>query len=555
MAKHDTLTDPKIQAAIMRQNMKDRYAYLYINDLYNGQDAGEFEELESILADMIIDGSDDHSVLLGGQSSDNFASSDADGIEGGCEERCGGSRTATVLPPSSPRLLTGGYSCTDSPGFPESTSIDVHEFAHAGYDTVYVGFDADINDIKHERTLAFLADAKERAIEASREGLEGFATTFCGKEILVLPKGGKAGGDDAKGGVVYPYRFYCEGVEYLLASKISKHIQPVRVRYGAESIQGHRNKFFDIHFGSVLPYLKKLGFIVIEDKVSRIDMQCLLDVSMETFRQFFQDGQVVMKLRKLSVHGSMTRTDTITAGSIDRMQIQFYNKRRELQSQKSNIVKESLFVRDCVGDEWFNSGRPITRTEIRLSRDVLKCFGVSSVADLQKSERGMIELVTTEWFRILDKPKVRGHENNAAIHPIWERVRNLFFAYFTGNEVEVEWKKREPISCDPEALEKQALGCLSKALAFRHGEQSERKSSVCLANDWVDSVGVDLHAKLNTCAVLSRHKTGVEFGVSSGLAAGYDIELEPSYALEQSVIDRKRAEVGSWCQSASGGLR
>ena len=28
MAKHDTLTDPKIQAAIMRQNMNDRYAYL-----------------------------------------------------------------------------------------------------------------------------------------------------------------------------------------------------------------------------------------------------------------------------------------------------------------------------------------------------------------------------------------------------------------------------------------------------------------------------------------------------------------------------------------------
>ena len=74
MAKHDTLTDPKIQAAIMRQNMKDRYAYLYINDLYNGQDAGEFEELESILADMTADGIDDHSVLLGSQSFDNFAS-------------------------------------------------------------------------------------------------------------------------------------------------------------------------------------------------------------------------------------------------------------------------------------------------------------------------------------------------------------------------------------------------------------------------------------------------------------------------------------------------
>ena len=48
MAKHDTLIDPKIQAAIMRQNMKDSYAYLYINDLYNGQDAGKLGWTENI---------------------------------------------------------------------------------------------------------------------------------------------------------------------------------------------------------------------------------------------------------------------------------------------------------------------------------------------------------------------------------------------------------------------------------------------------------------------------------------------------------------------------
>ena len=144
----------------------------------------------------------------------------------------------------------------------------------------------------------------------------------------------------------------------------------------------------------------------------------------------------------------------------------------------------------------------VTLIEIRMSRDTLKSFGISSVADLKKSERGMIELQTTVWLRILAQPKVRGCEKTAALHPIWERIRNLLFAYFTGNEVDVKYKKPESLVCDPEALEKQALVCLSKALAVRHGEQSDTKSSEVLANVWIADVARDLHAKLNTCAVL-----------------------------------------------------
>ena len=105
----------------------------------------------------------------------------------------------------------------------------------------------------------------------------------------------------------------------------------------------------------------------------------------------------------------------------------------------------------------------------------------------------------------------------------------------------MEYKKHESLVCDPEALEKQALGCLSKALATRHGEQDYVESSEHLGTIWLWEHSGELHAKINKVAVLSRHKTGVEFGVSSGLVAGYDIELEPSYALDQSVINRNAA--------------
>jgi len=238
-------------------------------------------------------------------------------------------------------------------------------------------------------------------------------------------------------------------------------------------------------------------------------------------------GHVVTKLRKKAVYGTMTRVETIELGSVSNAQLCIYDKGRELRSKKSNVVKEAQFVANCVGDEWYNSDRPITRVEIRLSRDALKCLGVDSVSDLQQSEQGILELLTSEWFRILAEPKVRGHENTAALHPIWERVRELFFLYFTGAELlDVCWNREESLTCDPEALERQALGCLSKALACRYGEQEESCDVVELANGWVDVVQDEMHEKINLHALEVRLKTGIELGITSRGIAGYDVELE-----------------------------
>jgi hypothetical protein len=55
-------------------------------------------------------------------------------------------------------------------------------------------------------------------------------------------------------------------------------------------------------------------------------------------------------------------------------------------------------------------------------------------------------------------------ENNADIHPLWERVRNLFFEYFSCAEVpKVEWQKPTRVSVDCNARIKQGLGNLAIA--------------------------------------------------------------------------------------------
>jgi hypothetical protein len=251
--------------------------------------------------------------------------------------------------------------------------IEVPEFSHGGYDGgVVVGFEGTWNAAEFSYLLSILDAAKEEAGEACKEGLEGLPLNLEGEEVLVSPKGGLAGGSEAKGGVVYKYRFFCKGVEFLIHSNPSQHIQPVRVRYGAESVQGHRNRFFDVHFGFVLPFLKRLGLDVKSDKLSRVDMQCLIDVPMSEFSYLLraEHQHVVTKLRKKSEHGTMSgRVETVEIGSVSNVQFCFYDKGRELRAKKSNILKEALFIRDCVGDEWYNSGRPITRIEIRLGSE------------------------------------------------------------------------------------------------------------------------------------------------------------------------------------------
>jgi len=339
----------------------------------------------------------------------------------------------------------------------------------------------------------------------------------------------------------------------MFQSTPNKHIQPVRIRYGAESLQGDRDRLFSLHEGFVLPFLRKLGFIVTEEKLSRLDLQCLVDIPVRDFMVLLLNGHFVTKFRKKAIYGTMTRDETFELGSMVNIQLCIYDKRQEFTSRKSSVLKEAQFMEECVGEEWYNSSRPITRVEFRLGRDALKSFGIDTISDLRDKERGLIDILTTEWVRILEKPKIRGHENTASIHPIWERVRRAFFSHFTGKVSEVKWEKRASVSCDPVALERQALGCMSKALAYRFGEQVEVKDTKGLANGWVDTIVIDLHEKLNVVAEVVRHKTGIELGPRVSGKVVYDESFDIKTTIDSELADRKRREYFDSILSQGGG--
>ena len=110
----------------------------------------------------------------------------------------------------------------------------------------------------------------------------------------------------------------------------------------------------------------------------------------------------------------------------------------------------------------------------RLRRDRLKEMGIDTIADLREKELSMIAFMTEEWFRILAEPKVRGHENDAEVHPIWEEVQQLFRRYFPGDDAkrsEIKRGRDKAIKCSGDDLKRQGDGCYVTAYALQYGSE------------------------------------------------------------------------------------
>ena len=134
----------------------------------------------------------------------------------------------------------------------------------------------------------------------------------------------------------------------------------------------HSHNFYAVHEQFVLPFIKRLGLFVHADSSS--------------------------------------------------VQLCFYDKRLEVEKAVRDHEEIDFDF------EWFESGKPMTCVEFRLFSGALRGFGVKTEHDLYGRMEAIIDMLTHDWFRILERPKVRGTENRAAIHPLWERVRKLMIA-------------------------------------------------------------------------------------------------------------------------------
>ena len=165
-----------------------------------------------------------------------------------------------------------------------------------------------------------------------------------------------------------------------------------------------------------------------ESRVIRADICVMVDVPVVDFVLLDTRNHFVSKLRNVEFELTGRRTSRgknfvcYKLGSRSSVELYFYDKRREVE--KAIRDHEEIDF----DSEWFESGKAMTCIEFRLFRAALNVFGVKTEHDLRCRAEAIIDILTHDWFRILKMPKVRGCENKAAIHPLWERIRKLMIA-------------------------------------------------------------------------------------------------------------------------------
>ena len=264
----------------------------------------------------------------------------------------------------------------------------------------------------------------------------------------------------------------------------------------------------------VREFLSSIGLTITKETITRVDMQVMVDVPFLDFVDLIAHRHSVKKARKAAFYLWGDIFETYRTGDIDNVQVCIYDKRREMRHMEEG--KRQLVIRHCIGDEWFNSNRPITRVEFRIGRSALKCFKINSVDDLLKREQGLIDVLTHDWFRLLEKPRIRGKENKMALHPLWERVRALFFEHFTGSEIrDVEYRKNTLIACEPVDLLKQAEGCLKKATGLKLGTERQDTDVLKFLRWWIENKGMDIARGGFEYAKDMGIMKGIRYGIAS----------------------------------------
>jgi hypothetical protein len=396
------------------------------------------------------------------------------------------------------------------------------DFHFGGYDGgTAVGFQCKISDDNLAKLNSELGQLKEQAGDVAdfQDGIEGF---LGGHRVVVFSTG-------AKEGLYYKFRIQWKGAVILVHHNPPIGRQSVRSRYTAVSLLAWGLR--EIH-ADVMEFLAALGFTEIEDTVSRADMQLTCAIPMSYFYEMENDGHIVTKFRStgnwhFTGTGKRKKYTSLTLGTKGKVELCIYDKRKEMS--RGGIGQKEVLLLERLGADWVNSGLPITRIEFRLGRKALKAFGIRSVSDLLKREKAVINKLTHDWFRILAKPKVRGTENKALVHPLWERIRSLFFRYFPGDEVkEEELKPLESVAVDSKKLLSQAFGCLNKAVALKYGRQADKERVEQIVCSMFSPFAEESKDKIN--AIVSRIETlsgvpirgndNMDYGMSN--PAGYE---------------------------------
>lgn len=292
--------------------------------------------------------------------------------------------------------------------------------------------------------LALLEEAKNNCSDCIKLAGYEFGLSSCG----------------LRDGIYYPFVLEFHGVKILILPDASGSIAPVRVHVpGLVLLQCDWRAVV----ADVLDVLERLGFAYERSTVSRCDIQVTLRMAFgDLSSDMLASRRVVTDCRGDLVHyRNLTTGDATTVWyRSNTIQLCAYDKTGELHSGKAGTDYYNIWCR-LFGD----SPEPLSRVEFRLRSDALRRWGVTSLEDLDEMLPAVAHRLTSVWFRVLKCSKVRGHEREAALSPIWSKVRSAFLKIYDGT-IKTIVPVRRHRAADPIQLIQQARGCMAAAVPF-----------------------------------------------------------------------------------------
>lgn len=408
------------------------------------------------------------------------------------------------------------------------------------YRQVFGGFDGGVelgleggwrSDAIYRNIQAVLADAKTAA---ENEPEFKKVINLGGRDIAVWAKG-------SNGDVKYKFVFEYQGTKVYVHSNPKGNIQPVRVRFGFQALAKHN--LFDL-FDDLSGWLREVGLRIDGDKLTRVDMQIMTERPVNEYVDKIRGGNQAIMLARGAAKIYEERNGDISSYTVGKaVEFCIYDKRKQLL-QKSNAVDYEIFRREILD----NGPLPevLTRIEFRVKREMLKRYGVNSMADLRCSVLGLLEILTNDWFRILAEPKHRGHENTQKVADCWLEVQEMFQYYFdeenqktkrSPEELKAHVPKKE--NNKAENLVKQMMGCAASYAAITRSYIGKGIEDI---KEFICEIAVPHAARFAEKFELKRMLNLVERGFTAENNVDFSDDDYMS-CLDDRVLERVRQEI------------
>jgi hypothetical protein len=246
--------------------------------------------------------------------------------------------------------------------------------------------------------------------------------------------------------------------------KVNADVGNVWLQIGSEmlmSLRGLRGAF-----EYVRESLGRLGGTVVGNKVSRVDACVdLPGIEASEFTRAFREGRVICRAQKWSDHGMIPcdfygcgRKETgLSLGTVIRLRA--YDKVAEV---RNNPTKKAILETH----RWGGKPEIASRVEFQIRREALKEFGVDTVEDWEKEKASILRYLCEDWFRLTEYEVDRTNTTRGSVSEVWRHVTDRFMLWCRADENTRKAERETPQSVvEPDALVKQARGCLTTAVA------------------------------------------------------------------------------------------